>query len=178
MKRQVSGQGWLAGGRAALLVLACCVSIPAVAQSGAGPVPGSTSEQKDEANSNEAALNAMLELMMAGQSVMQGAELEAALVAAEVHPLGSKQNPVRAHMPAGQRAYLNRLRCSNLRRPYWERQGSDGLSPFGNVVDVFEVTCEDASPARARIFMDMYHQGHIEDRAVSGFGMVGGRRAE
>ena len=137
------------------LMLAAVCAVPAAAQSSG----------EDEGSS-------VLLRMLAGESEVQGAELEAALEAASAHPLGSAENPVRAEMPQGQRAYLSRLRCANLKRPEYERQASAGMSPYGNIVDVYLVTCEGSEPASRRIYIDMYHRGHIETRAVEGYGIV------
>lgn len=83
-------------------------------------------------------------------------------------PLGSANNPVRTEGPPGQRAYLMRLRCSDGRAPKFEREGSAGLSPHGSMMDVYRVVCESTSESHA-IYMDMYHPGHVESRAVAGF---------
>ena len=116
-----------------------------------------------------------LSRMMAGQSAMEGAELDKALEEASRYPLGSKQNPVRASRPEGQRAYLSRLRCADLSRPEYRRAGNVGLGPFGNIVDAYVVTCEGSEPAEQTIYMDMYHAGYEESEAVEGYGIAGGR---
>lgn len=82
-------------------------------------------------------------------------------------PLGSEKNPVRCEAPRGERAYLSRLRCSDGKPPVFSRAGSFGVGPYGNILDVYRVKCEDAE--EARVFMDMYHQGHVEKEAVPGF---------
>ena len=110
---------------------------------------------------------AALGRMMAGRSAVEGAELDAALAKAKQHPLGSMDNPVRAAMPVGERAYLARLRCADGTAPAYERQGSGAAGPYGNIVDFYEVRCPGAAPAR--VVMDMYHAGYVEDRAVPGF---------
>jgi hypothetical protein len=88
------------------------------------------------------------------------------------HPLGSSGNPVRAEGPGGERAYLQRLRCPEGTPPIFNRIGSsgNGLSPYGAIMDLYEVAC-DAPPART-IYIDMYHPGHVESRAVPGFTMT------
>lgn len=86
--------------------------------------------------------------------------------------LGSAENPVRANMPQGQRAYLSRLRCDNGRAPTFERQGSAGMSPYGMVVDAYAVVCAGSKPASSVIYIDMYHPAHIETAAPPGFGIV------
>lgn len=116
--------------------------------------------------------------MLSGESMVQGAELDDRLAEAAAHPLGSKENPVRAQGPAGQRAYLSRLRCADLKQPKFYRAGSEGVSPYGNIVDVYVVTCADSEPAESRIYIDMYHAGHVESAAVPGYGIVGGREGD
>jgi hypothetical protein len=86
--------------------------------------------------------------------------------------LGSQNNPVRAHMPQGQRAYLERLRCSDGRAPEFNRIGNFGVGVYGNIVDGYNVDCGTAEPGRAQVFMDMYHRGYVEDRPVPGFTII------
>jgi hypothetical protein len=111
-----------------------------------------------------------LERMLRGESALQGKKLEKAIEKAEEHPLGSKANPVRVTMPQGQRLYLSRLRCSDGQAPQFFRAGNVGPGPFGNIVDLYKVTCPGAEPAASDIYMDMYHGGFIESRTVPGFG--------
>ncbi|MEL1251934.1 hypothetical protein [Aurantiacibacter gilvus] len=108
-----------------------------------------------------------LERMLSGESVTQGAELDAALDDASEHPLGSSENPVRASMPEGQRAYLDRLRCADGSTPSYRRVGNFGVGVYGNIVDGYEVTCAGEDPKM--VVMDMYHRGHVENRPVPGF---------
>jgi hypothetical protein len=86
------------------------------------------------------------------------------------HDLGSAENPVRAAMPPGERAYLQRLRCPEGKAPTFDREGSVGLSPYGSIMDVYTVAC-DAPPAH-HIYIDMYHPDHVELEAVPGFSIV------
>ena len=79
---------------------------------------------------------------------------------------------MRSEGPAGERAYLDRLRCSDGLTPRSERIGSMGYGPFGNIVDAYEVLCAGAEPARSVIYLDMYHSGFREKRAVPGFTIV------
>lgn len=116
-----------------------------------------------------------LELMMAGESQVRGAELQRRIEAASAHPLGSQENPVRAAMPPGQRAYLQRLRCSDGRAPAFSRIGNFGTGVYGNIVDAYRVRCSAASPAEAVVYMDMYHRGHVEERPVPGFTILPSR---
>lgn len=109
---------------------------------------------------------------MFGDPLPSGAALEALIAEAQVHPLGAKENPVRAEMPQGQRAYLNRLRCQNDKRPSYERVGNYGTGVYGRIIDGYRVKCENSEPAESMIFMDMYHPGHQEAAAVPGFTIV------
>lgn len=110
-----------------------------------------------------------LDRMMAGQSWLQGKDLEAAIAKADAHPLGSEANPVRVTAPQGQRAYLARQRCSDGKAPTFFRRGNVGEGPFGNIVDRYSVTCDGAQPAESTIYMDMYHGGYMEARPLPGF---------
>jgi hypothetical protein len=107
--------------------------------------------------------------LLMGQGA-RGPALERAIAAAAAHPLGSDRNPVRAHMPQGQQAYLRRLRCSNGQAPQFARQGNVGIGAFGNITDLYAVTCAGQPPKS--VYMDMYHQGYVEGRAVPGFTIV------
>lgn len=107
--------------------------------------------------------------MLSGQSAIKGKKLEKAIAKAETHPLGSEENPVRVEMPQGQHAYLHQLRCADGRAPQFARQGSMGIGVFGNIIDAYDVRCEGSEPASAVVYMDMYHAGHRETRAVPGF---------
>lgn len=110
-----------------------------------------------------------LDRMLSGESALQGKKLKKAIAKADQHPLGSKANPVRTTMPQGQRLYLSRLRCSDGQAPQFYRAGNVGPGPFGNIVDLYKVTCPGAEPAASDIHMDMYHGGFIESRTVPGF---------
>jgi hypothetical protein len=104
-----------------------------------------------------------------GNKIVSGKKLAKLIEAAQAHPLGSKENPVRADMPAGQRAYLNRLRCANGKRPAYNRVGNFGKGPYQRIIDGYEVVCEGSTPAKSMIYMDMYHGGYRESAAVPGF---------
>lgn len=106
---------------------------------------------------------------MFGFKVPGGKELAKLIEAAQAHPLGAKENPVRADMPGGQRAYLNRLRCADGKRPTYGRVGSFGAGIYGRIIDGYEVLCEGSTPDKSMIYMDMYHPGHKEPAAVPGF---------
>ena len=149
-------------GLAASMVLAGCASTKST-----GPQLGSVGQRPAETiNRND------LDRMLAGESRISGRALDQAVAAAAAHPLGSRENPVRAAMPTGQRAYLRRLRCSNGEAPAFSRSGNYGIGVFGNIIDGYEVDCRAAAPRSRIIFMDMYHRGYSEDRPVSGFTIV------
>jgi hypothetical protein len=111
-----------------------------------------------------------------GLKGMSGKKLAKAIAKAERNPLGSKANPVRENMPEGQLAYLSRLRCADGKAPAFDRAGSVGTGVYGNIVDLYSVTCPGAAPTD--VYMDMYHDGP-ENRPLPGFtiapsGTVGG----
>ena len=86
--------------------------------------------------------------------------------AINAQPLGSAGNPVRAFMPAGEYGYLRDLLCADGLRPFYKRISNGGAGPYTTIVDIFDVRCETAA---YRVYMDMYHPGHVEKRAVPGF---------
>jgi len=88
------------------------------------------------------------------------------------HPLGSAANPVRVNMPEGQRAYLSRLRCADARAPQFQRIGSMGVGPYGQIVDAYDVRCTGSTPASSTLHLDMYHPTHVETHAPPGFTIV------
>ena len=85
-------------------------------------------------------------------------------------PLGSPSNPVKAHMPAGQREYLRRLRCPDGEPPKFERVGSLGPGPYGKIIDGYKLECPGAEPSW--VVMDMYHPGYRETAPVPGFSLA------
>jgi hypothetical protein len=104
-----------------------------------------------------------------GNKIVGGKELARLIEKAQAHPLGSKENPVRADMPGGQRAYLNRLRCADGKAPTYRRVGNFGIGVYERIIDGYEVVCEGGTPDTSMVFMDMYHPGHKEAAAVPGF---------
>lgn len=119
-----------------------------------------------EAQSSEEIPEGSIEALMAA---LGGGSAKRTLSDAEIakHPLGSARNPVRVGGPAGERAYLARLRCEDGRYPEFERGGSTGVGPYGYILDVYSVNCP--SGQKASVFMDMYHSTIKEDRPVPGF---------
>ena len=111
----------------------------------------------------------LYELFGVPEPGLRGAELDAAVKAAEPFPLGSEKNPVRTKGISGQRAYLASLRCADGKAPKVLGRGTGPLSPFGGVGDVYGVVC--AGGETVHIHMDMYHDW-VEMRAVPGFTFV------
>lgn len=116
----------------------------------------------------QAAAQDFMELL-GGPKAPSGKKLEKLIAKAQAHPLGSQENPVRADMPQGQRAYLARLRCADGKRPQFERVGSFGVGVYGRIIDGYDVLCDGSTPEKSMIFMDMYHPDHREAAAVAGF---------
>jgi hypothetical protein len=111
--------------------------------------------------------NDMMEMMrQLGGGGLTGDALTKAIANADKSPLGSKDNPVRVNMPPGERAYLNKLRCADGNQPSYDRAGSVGVGPFGNILDDYVVTCKGMAPVE--VYMDMYFEEN-ETRTIPGF---------
>ena len=96
-------------------------------------------------------------------------DLAAAIVAANAHPLGSRENPVRVGGPDGERAYIARLRCADGNAPRVTNGVEMGVGAFGSIVDGFRLDCGAAQPGQTTLLMDKYHEENREDRAPPGF---------
>jgi hypothetical protein len=96
-------------------------------------------------------------------------DLAQSIAAADAHPLGSRQNPVRVGGPEGEQAYIARLRCSDGRPPRLGQRTSSGVGAFGTIVDAYPLDCGQAAPGQVTLIMDMYHSEHVEHRAPPGF---------
>ncbi len=92
-------------------------------------------------------------------------DLDEAIAAAERHPLGTLQNPIRVGGPTGERAYLARLRCPDRSVPRIGARADAGTGAFGSVTGGYALTC---GSSELRIVFDMYHEEHAEDRAPDG----------
>ena len=108
----------------------------------------------------------LLQQIGAGSS---DAEIESAVAAASVHPLGTLQNPVRVGGPEGERAYIARLRCADGSSPRIGQRSEAGVGAFGSVVGAYPLDCGAAAPGRFTLILDMYHAEHQENRAPAGF---------
>ena len=111
-----------------------------------------------------AAPERLLQGLSAGAS-----EEEAAIAAAQSHPIGSAENPVRVGGPEGEHAYIARLRCGDGSAPRVGQRRSIGVGAFGSIVDAYPLDCGSAAPGQVTLIMDMYHEEHREDRAPAGF---------
>jgi hypothetical protein len=80
-------------------------------------------------------------------------------------PLGSWDNPVKSNGPSGERAYIRQLKCPDEETPKFHRIGSSGVGPYGNILDIYELSCGNK---KFDIYMDMYHCCK-ETRPVPGF---------
>lgn len=100
------------------------------------------------------------------------AELERAIAAASAHPLGTGANPVRVGGPEGAQAYLARLRCANGAAPTIGERAPAGIGAYGTIVDSWPLDCGAAAPGKTGLVIDLYHDGHAEDRAPPGFAIV------
>jgi len=93
-------------------------------------------------------------------------EMRAAIAAAEAHPLGTAENPIRVAGPDGALAYLNRLRCPDGRVPRFGPHTEGGVGAYGSVVRAYEVSCAEAA---SRLLFDIYQEEYAETRAPAGF---------
>ncbi|HYJ51661.1 MAG TPA: hypothetical protein VEW04_00660 [Allosphingosinicella sp.] len=96
-------------------------------------------------------------------------EMREQIAAAEAHPLGSAQNPIRVAGPDGERAYLARLRCPGGSVPRIGPRGEGGVGAYGSVVSAYELGCGDSI---SRLLFDIYQEEHVETRAPAGFNYV------
>jgi len=107
------------------------------------------------------------ESMAAGMSrATPEEEMRELVAAADAHPLGTLENPVRVGGPEGERAYLSHLRCADGSALRIGARSEAGVGAFGTVTAAYEITCGDIE---ARIVFDMYHEEHRELRAPPGF---------
>lgn len=113
--------------------------------------------------------NSSRDMMLSLGGGMKGKKLQKAIEKAEQSPLGTRENPVRENGPAGQRAYLSKLRCADGAKPAFDRAGNVGEGPYRFIVDLYEVTCP--GQAKVEVYIDMYHDGG-ETRPVPGFTIV------
>lgn len=126
----------------------------------------SSNKQVKNSNTNFNARQMMIEL--------QGREPDQPdLKELEKYPLGSANNPIRVDGVAGERSYLISLSCNDNSAPSFKRAGSVGVGPYGFILDLYKVECIDNLEKKMfSIYMDLYHPGYVEKRAVPGFGII------
>ncbi len=86
-------------------------------------------------------------------------DLSAAAEHADVPPagaLGSRERPIRARGPWGEREFLVRLRCPDSTAPEFERLGSTEPGADDDILDSYIVQCPNKGPTFL-LLMDMYH---------------------
>jgi hypothetical protein len=96
-------------------------------------------------------------------------EVARAIAAAQPHPLGSLQNPIRVGGPQQADIYLIRLRCGDGSTPQISPGTQGPTGAFGSVTQVHSVACRTGGPAKVELAFDLYHEGHIENRPPPGF---------
>lgn len=96
-------------------------------------------------------------------------EIAELAAAADAHPLGTAENPIRVGGPEGEHAYLGHLRCADGSQPRIGAHSAAGVGAFGSVVGAYEVSCGDVV---GRLVFDIYHEEHVETRAPAGFRYV------
>jgi len=143
---------WVAG--ACLLGIAAC---------------STTDTATETKSSNSAYSDKEILSFMFGGGTRDPEKLAARIAEADKHPLGARENPVRVNMPAGERAYLARLRCSDGAAPSFSRDGSFGAGPYETILDRYTVICANGTPAKSSVYMDMYFPEHKENRPIAGF---------
>lgn len=78
-------------------------------------------------------------------------------LAGETAPVGSKQNPIKVHGVEMERFYCKFLRTPDGEEVEYERVGSFGEGPYGNILDLYKVTTKDGK-TEWDIYIDMYHE--------------------
>ena len=106
------------------------------------------------------------QLMGAMSRLSPEEEMRQLAAAADAHPLGTVENPVRVGGPEGEHAYLGRLRCPDGTAPHIGARREAGIGAFGSVVGAYELGC---GADTRRVVFDMYQEEHQESRAPAGF---------
>jgi hypothetical protein len=134
-----------------ILILAAAIAAPAAAQ------------QESRLGQRTASPEAMVAQM---SPASPEDEMRALIAAADAHPLGSAENPIRVAGPDGERAYLARLRCPGGAAPRIGARGEGGVGAYGSVVSAYELSCGQGA---TRLLFDIYQEEHVETRAPAGF---------
>ena len=142
-------------------VLAGCATSAAAAATATATASVKGSATDEETSS--------LARMLAGESAVQGAALDETI--AKATAIRSAAWKTRCARDAGGPARLSRAAALPRRAaPGYERPGSGGDGPYGNVIDYYAVACRGAEAVT--VIMDMYHAGMSRTAPVPGFTIV------
>ena|SRR5437868_11710291 len=141
--------------RIPLIAIALLAGAPALAQPGAPAQPrlGARTQAPDQ-------------MIGAMNRLSPEEEMRQLAAAADAHPLGTVENPIRVGGPEGEHAYLGRLRCADGTQPQIGARHEAGIGAFGSVVGAYDLGC--GNETRPVVF-DMYQEEHVETRAPAGF---------
>jgi len=104
------------------------------------------------------------------RSFGQGSSDEAmanAIAAANTHPLGTLQNPIRVGGPDGARRYISQLRCADGSEPRALREAPGSIGAFGTLTTTITLAC--GSAAGVPLAFDFYQEEYRETRPAPGF---------
>ena len=104
------------------------------------------------------------------RSFGQGSSDEAmarAIEAANAHPLGTLQNPIRVGGPDDARRYVSTLRCTDGTTPRIAREAPGSIGAFGTLTTMVTLAC--GSTTNAPLAFDFYQEEYRETRPAPGF---------
>lgn len=90
-----------------------------------------------------------------------------AIAAANAHPLGTLQNPIRVGGPEGARRYIARLRCTDGSAPNVGRDSPGSTGAFGTLTTIIPIGCGSGQPVP--LAFDFYQEEYSETRSAPGF---------
>lgn len=94
-------------------------------------------------------------------------EMARAIAAANAHPLGTLQNPVRVGGPDGARRYIAQLRCADGSTPTIAREAPGSAGAFGTLTTTITLACR--SGTTVPLVFDFYQEEYSETRPAPGF---------
>lgn len=141
--------------RIPLIAIALLAGVPAYAQP-AGPAQPQLGARTQSPDQMVGAMN----------RVSPEEEMRQLAAAADAHPLGTLENPIRVGGPEGEHVYLGKLRCADGTAPRIGARREAGIGAFGSVVGAYDLGC--GTDTRTIVF-DMYQEEHVETRAPAGF---------
>ena len=89
-----------------------------------------------------------------------------AIAAANAHPLGTLQNPIRVGGPQDARRYISQLRCADGSTPSVVREVPGSVGPFGTLTTGLTVAC---GSGQSTLSFDFYQEEYRETRPAPGF---------